>query len=52
LIEEKRALLERVIADKGMIAFTHDPDVAAARVRRDDAGRFSTEGALTTLDWM
>jgi glyoxylase-like metal-dependent hydrolase (beta-lactamase superfamily II) len=52
LVDEKRALLERVVAESGFLAFTHDPNVAAARVRRDDSGRFSAEGALATVDWM
>ncbi len=52
LVDEKRALLERVVAESGWLAFTHDPNVAAARVRRDDSGRFSAEGPLATVDWM
>ncbi len=51
LVDEKRALLERVVADNGFLAFTHDPKVAAARVRHE-SGRFSAEGALTSVDWM
>ncbi len=50
LIEEKRALLERVVAEGGMIAFTHDPSIAASRVKRDPSGRFSADGAVGTLD--
>jgi glyoxylase-like metal-dependent hydrolase (beta-lactamase superfamily II) len=50
LIEEKRALLERVVTERGMIAFTHDPNVAAACVKRDGSGRFVADGAVDTLD--
>ncbi len=52
LTEEKRALLERAVAEGGAIAFTHDPKVAAARVKRDPSGRFSAEGAMPSVDWM
>ena len=51
LVDEKRALLERVVAENGWLAFTHDPNVAASRVKRDGA-RFSAEGALPSVDWM
>jgi glyoxylase-like metal-dependent hydrolase (beta-lactamase superfamily II) len=51
LVEEKRALLERVVAEAGFLAFTHDPAVAAARVRHE-GGRYSAEGALASVDWM
>lgn len=51
LVEEKRALLERVAAEGGALAFTHNPACAAAFVRRGDAGRFTTEGPLASVDW-
>ena len=51
LVDEKRALLERVVAEDGWLAFTHDPKVAASRVR-NDKGRFSADGALESVDWM
>ena len=51
LIEEKRALLERVRARGGWLAFTHDPDVAAARVTRDASGRFGAVDPLAVVDW-
>lgn len=40
LIDEKRRLLEDLLARKGSVFFTHDPRVALARVARDEAGRF------------
>ena len=52
LVEEKRALLERVAADGGALAFTHDPGVAAAFPKRDAKGRWSAEGAMPAVDWM
>lgn len=43
LIDEKRALLEDLAARGGKLFFTHDPQVAAARVRRGPDGRFDAE---------
>jgi glyoxylase-like metal-dependent hydrolase (beta-lactamase superfamily II) len=40
LIDEKQALLEDLLARGGSVFFTHDPDVAIARVARDERGRF------------
>lgn len=40
LIDEKRALLTDLVARRGRLFFTHDPDVAMARVERDEKGRF------------
>jgi glyoxylase-like metal-dependent hydrolase (beta-lactamase superfamily II) len=40
LIDEKRRLLEDLLARGGRVFFTHDPRTAVARVARDDAGRF------------
>jgi glyoxylase-like metal-dependent hydrolase (beta-lactamase superfamily II) len=40
LIDEKRRLLEDLLARKGRVFFTHDPRTAIARVAKDDAGRF------------
>ena len=51
LIEEKRALLERVRSRDGWLAFTHDPDVAAARVTQDASGRFAAADPLAIVDW-
>ena len=41
LIDEKRVLLTDLFARGGSLFFTHDPEVAIARVLRDEAGRFS-----------
>ncbi|GGB79930.1 MBL fold metallo-hydrolase [Marinobacterium zhoushanense] len=41
LIDEKRAVLERLYKDNGRLVFTHDPDTALGRVHRDERGRFS-----------
>jgi glyoxylase-like metal-dependent hydrolase (beta-lactamase superfamily II) len=51
LIEEKRALLDRVSARSGYLAFTHDPDVAAARVVQDSSGRFAADAKEPSVDW-
>jgi glyoxylase-like metal-dependent hydrolase (beta-lactamase superfamily II) len=42
LIDEKRAILEHALAADIRLFFTHDPGCAAARVRRDGDGRFTT----------
>jgi glyoxylase-like metal-dependent hydrolase (beta-lactamase superfamily II) len=49
LIDEKKALLERIVAEKGWAFYTHDPKVAASRVERDASGKFGAvepRGAL------
>ena len=40
LIEEKDRLLSALAARQGRLFFTHDPEVAMARVVRDEKGRF------------
>ena len=40
LIDEKQRLLEDLLARDGWLFFTHDPEVALARVARDERGRF------------
>lgn len=42
VIDEKTALLEDLVARGGSMFFTHDPDVAMARVVRDPKGRYTT----------
>lgn len=42
LIDEKRAFLEDKLARDVHLFFTHDPDVALARLVRDERGRFGT----------
>ena len=51
LIEEKEALLSRVVADDEWVFFTHDPAVAAAKVRRDAKGRYQAEEAVAAVHW-
>jgi glyoxylase-like metal-dependent hydrolase (beta-lactamase superfamily II) len=40
LVDEKTALLSDLVERRGRLVFTHDPEVACARVARDPAGRF------------
>ncbi|HVH43097.1 MAG TPA: MBL fold metallo-hydrolase [Labilithrix sp.] len=50
LIDEKKALLDRIVAENGWAFFTHDPNVAAARVERDAKGKYvgtETRAALS-----
>jgi hypothetical protein len=42
LIDEKAALLPDLLARKGRLFFTHDPEVAIGRVARDEKGKFHT----------
>jgi glyoxylase-like metal-dependent hydrolase (beta-lactamase superfamily II) len=51
LIDEKRGLLERIRDENGWMFFTHDPDIAAARVGQDDRGRFIALQPQTTVHW-
>jgi glyoxylase-like metal-dependent hydrolase (beta-lactamase superfamily II) len=41
LIDEKQALLERIVAENGWAFFTHDPEIAAARIARSTDGRYA-----------
>jgi glyoxylase-like metal-dependent hydrolase (beta-lactamase superfamily II) len=41
LIDEKQALLERLVAENGWAFFTHDPEIAAARIARASDGRYA-----------
>ena len=40
LIDEKARLLADLLARRGRLFFTHDPDIARSRVARDERGRF------------
>lgn len=40
LIEEKTALLEDLVGRRGRLFFTHDMEVAMARIERNERGRF------------
>jgi glyoxylase-like metal-dependent hydrolase (beta-lactamase superfamily II) len=51
LIDEKTALLEEFHEEDTWLFFTHDSEIAMARVRRDDRGRFGTAEVLdSTID--
>ena len=49
MIEEKQALLDRVVGEDGWVFYTHDPKVAASKVKRDDKGKYAADGALERL---
>lgn len=51
LIDEKDAVLTRVLADDGTIFFTHDPEVAASKLGRDAQGKFSAVEPVAELRW-
>ncbi len=51
LIEEKQALLDRIHAEQGLMVFTHDAHVAAARVSVDEHGRYAAAEPLPELRW-
>lgn len=50
LIDEKRRFLEDKLARGVRLFFTHDAEIAAAEVSRDDRGRFATREEMPTLD--
>lgn len=50
LLDEKRALLDDLVARKGRLFFTHDPACAMAWVTRDDAGRYGSTGGWDRVD--
>ncbi len=49
LIDEKKALLDRIIAEGGWAFFTHDAKVAAARIERDAKGKYGVKDARAAL---
>jgi glyoxylase-like metal-dependent hydrolase (beta-lactamase superfamily II) len=52
LIEEKRKVLEDLLARGGFLYYTHDPEVALSSIARDERGRFSAVDPIETLrDW-
>ncbi|MBW2529179.1 MAG: MBL fold metallo-hydrolase [Deltaproteobacteria bacterium] len=51
LIDEKRALLDRVIDEQGWVFFTHDPATAASRIERTAKGRYQAIEAQPEVDW-
>ena len=51
LIDEKKAMLERVVAEDGWAFFTHDARIAAAKVRVNAKGKYEAYESLETLTW-
>ena len=51
LIDEKEALLARIVAEQGWAFYTHDPEVAASRVTRSPQGRFAASEPLAQVRW-
>lgn len=51
LIDEKEALLSRVVAEDGWAFYTHDPEVAASKVRRSPQGKFSASESVGVVRW-
>lgn len=49
LIDEKRALFEELERAQTYLLFTHDPDVAAARVSRDEKGGYRAEAPIAAF---
>ena len=50
LIDEKKALLDRIVAENGWAFFTHDPEVAAARITLDENGRYTVADRRRVLN--
>jgi len=50
VIDEKRALFESIVPKDGFLFFTHDPEVALARVVRDDKGRYAAAEPMALVD--
>jgi glyoxylase-like metal-dependent hydrolase (beta-lactamase superfamily II) len=51
LIDEKQAMLDRVVAEHGWAFYTHDPKIAASRIERDASGRFHPVESLARVAW-
>ena len=51
LIDEKRALLDRVMAERGLLFFTHDPHVALCGVSRSAEGRYGPVDPVAEVHW-
>jgi len=49
LIDEKKALLDRIIEEGGWAFYTHDPNVAASRIERDAKGKYGVKDARAVL---
>jgi glyoxylase-like metal-dependent hydrolase (beta-lactamase superfamily II) len=51
LIDEKEALLGEILAEDSWLFYTHDPDVAASRIARDDRGKLHAVDEQARLSW-
>jgi glyoxylase-like metal-dependent hydrolase (beta-lactamase superfamily II) len=49
LIDEKAALLGNLEQRGGRLFFTHDPEVALSKIKKDEKGKFSATGDLREL---
>jgi len=49
LVDEKTSLLTDLVARNGRLFFTHDPNIALARLVKDEKGRFTTVDEAATL---
>lgn len=50
LIDEKRRLLSDLAAREGRLFFTHDPEVAMARIVKNEKGRFISEEKVLDVE--
>ncbi|MES2640088.1 MAG: MBL fold metallo-hydrolase [Myxococcota bacterium] len=50
LLDEKRALLDGLVARRGRLFFTHDAECALAYVTRDESGRYGSTGGKAHVD--
>ncbi len=50
LVDEKQALLEELLDRGGCLFFTHDSELAMARLRRDERGRFTVGERWAALE--
>jgi glyoxylase-like metal-dependent hydrolase (beta-lactamase superfamily II) len=50
LVDEKRRLLEHLLARGGRLFFTHDPEVALCRLERGSGGRYAAGAAWAELE--
>lgn len=44
LVDEKKAALEELISERGLLFFTHDPKIGFAEVKLDEKGNYSSHG--------
>ena len=49
LIDEKVSLMTKLYRNGGRLFFTHDPNIAMARISLDNQGRFGTTNNLENL---